>query len=207
MFIDNIIIELDKILKTLTIKQVSMRQHPDANINDADMTIEDIKHSRALMRVNHCGEICAQALYQGQALTTRNPNTRKIFEHSALEETEHLAWTATRISELGGRTSVLNPLFYLASLSMGVAVGVIGDKWNLGFLEETENQVSKHLGEHLEQIAKLDKKSIAILEQMKIDEEKHALLANKSGAATLPFIAKQIMKLGSKLMTKTTYYV
>lgn len=207
MLVDEIIAQIDKVVKNLTVKPISIREHPDANINNGDMSDLDIKHSRSLMRVNHCGEICAQALYQGQALTTRNPQTRRIFEHSALEETDHLVWTKSRISELGGRTSILNPVFYFASLSMGIAAGIIGDKWNLGFLEETENQVSKHLGKHLEQIPKNDKKSIAIIEQMKVDEEKHAIVAKNSGARELPAIIKQIMKFGSKVMTKTTYYI
>jgi ubiquinone biosynthesis monooxygenase Coq7 len=207
MLIDKIIIEIDKVVKTLSVKAVSIREHPDANINEEEMSESQKKHSISLMRINHCGEICAQALYQGQALTSRNQDTRELFENSAFEEIEHLAWTSSRIHELGGRTSVLNPLFYFASLTMGVTAGVIGDKWNMGFLEETELQVSKHLSEHLEEISKHDTKSIAIIKQMKEDEEGHAMLASQSGAVELPDLVKNIMQFGSKIMTKTTYYI
>ncbi len=207
MLIDKIIIEIDKVVKTLSVKAVSIREHPDANINEEEMSESQKKHSISLMRINHCGEICAQALYQGQALTSRNQDTRELFENSAFEEIEHLAWTSSRIHELGGRTSVLNPLFYFASLTMGVTAGVIGDKWNMGFLEETELQVSKHLSENLEEISKHDTKSIAIIKQMKEDEEGHAMLASQSGAVELPDLVKNIMRFGSKIMTKTTYYI
>lgn len=207
MLLDKIIIEIDKVVKTLSTKAVSIREHPDANINEEEMSESEKKLSISLMRINHCGEICAQALYQGQALTSRDQNTRKLFESSAFEEVEHLAWTASRIHELGGRTSILNPLFYLASLTMGVTAGVIGDKWNMGFLEETELQVSKHLGEHLEEISKQDTKSIAIIKQMKEDEEGHAMLASQSGSVELPDLVKKLMQFGSKIMTKTTYYI
>ena len=207
MLIDKIIIEIDKVVKTLSVKAVSIREHPDANINEEEMSESQKKHSISLMRINHCGEICAQALYQGQALTSRNQDTRELFENSAFEEIEHLAWTSSRIHELGGRTSVLNPLFYFASLTMGVTAGVIGDKWNMGFLEETELQVSKHLSEHLEEISKHDTKSIASIKQMKEDEEGHAMLASQSGAVELPDLVKNIMQFGSKIMTKITYYI
>ena len=207
MLVDRVIIGIDKVVKTLTTKAVSIRDRPDADINDEEMSESEKKHSISLMRINHCGEICAQALYQGQAFTAKNLHTRKIFEHSALEETEHLAWTSSRIHELGGRTSVLNPLFYFTSLIMGVSAGVIGDKWNMGFLEETELQVSKHLGKHLEEISKLDTKSIAIIKQMKEDEEGHAMLASQLGAKELPNLVKKLMQFGSKIMTKTTYYI
>ncbi len=207
MLPDKLIIEIDKIIKTFSTKAISIREHPDANINYEEMPESEKKHSISLMRINHCGEICAQALYQGQALTARNPQIREIFEHSALEETEHLAWTESRIAELGGRTSILNPLFYLASLTMGVTAGVIGDKWSMGFLEETESQVSKHLGEHLNLISKLDTKSIAIIKQMKEDEEGHAILASQLGAVELPDVIKKVMQFASKIMVKTTYHI
>jgi ubiquinone biosynthesis monooxygenase Coq7 len=160
------------------------------------------------MRINHCGEICAQALYQGQALTARDKSHQEAFEHAAYEETEHLAWTKSRVKELGGHISVLNPLFYFGSLAIGVTAGIFGDKWNLGFLAETERQVESHLTHHLEQIPADDVKSKAILSQMKEDEIKHAHMAVEyGGVAELPLPVKLMMKAMSKVMTKTTYYL
>ena len=207
MLIDKIIIEMDKIIKTLTVKAVSQRRHPDAELEESELSESDKTHSLSLMRINHCGEICAQGLYQGQALTSRSKDNRQAFEQAAFEETEHLAWTEQRIQELGGKVSVLNPLFYLASLSMGVVAGVVGDKWNLGFLEETEHQVEKHLEEHLHLLPKGDQKSLAIVQQMKQDEHKHAEMAHNFGAAELPQVIKKMMQLSSGVMTKTTYYI
>ena len=135
------------------------------------------------MRVNHTGEICAQALYQGQALTARNAEARAALEHAAHEETEHLAWTEQRIEELGGRKSLLNPLFYAGSMAMGVATGLLGDRWNLGFLAETERQVVEHLDRHLREIPREDEKSIAILGEMRIDESRHATTAASTARA------------------------
>jgi ubiquinone biosynthesis monooxygenase Coq7 len=207
MLIDKIIVEVDRAIKTLTVKPVSMRPHPDAGLIDKDLTDKVRDQSLSLMRVNHTGEICAQALYQGQALTARDSSTRNTFDQSAFEEVEHLAWTEARIDELGGKTSILNPLFYFASLGMGIAAGLIGDKWNLGFLEETEHQVEQHLARHLKQISPLDLKSIAIIKQMKFDEHQHAAMAKNYGAAELPAPVKKLMRFGSAIMTKTTYYI
>ena len=159
-----------------------------------------------LMRVNHCGEICAQALYQGQALTSRDPVVRDALCAAADEETEHLAWTESRIAELGGRKSLLNPLWYLGSLSMGVFAGVLGDKWNLGFLAETERQVEAHLGGHLARLPAQDAKSRAIVAQMKTDEREHADLVVRLGAAELPAPAKAAMRAAAKVMTRTAYF-
>jgi ubiquinone biosynthesis monooxygenase Coq7 len=157
------------------------------------------------MRVNHCGEICAQALYQGQALTSRDPEIREALRSAASEETEHLAWTEQRIAELGGRKSVLNPLLYLGSLSLGVFAGILGDRWNLGFLAETERQVEAHLNSHLSKLPERDQKSRMIVDQMRQDEIGHADTAVRLGAAELPFMAKQAMKLSAKFMTSSTY--
>lgn len=205
--LDKIITEFDKVLKTLTATQYSNRPHPDHNIDETDLSDEDKKHACSLMRVNHSGEVCAQALYQGQSLTSRDKSNARAFEDAAFEETEHLAWTAQRIEELGGRQSLLNPLFYLGSLSIGVFAGLCGDKWSLSFLEETEKQVEKHLDEHLEILPFADKKSIAIVTQMKSDEAQHAEMANKLGAASMPKPLKLLMKISSKLMTKTAYHI
>src|SRR5512141_1088214 len=157
--LDSLIIEFDKGLRTLFAKAPTARPYPDADIADAEMSDAEKKHAAALMRVNHTGEICAQALYQGQALTARDPNVQRRLEQAAQEETEHLAWTAHRVHELGGHLSVLNPLWYSGSLALGAVAGLLGDKWNLGFLAETERQVGHHLQSHLEKLPEQDQKS------------------------------------------------
>jgi ubiquinone biosynthesis monooxygenase Coq7 len=159
------------------------------------------------MRVNHAGEICAQALYHGQAMTARSQDARQALEHAAAQETEHLAWTEQRIDELGGRVSVLNPLLYAGSLAIGAVSGLLGDKWNLGFLAETERQVEGHLDGHLERLPEDDHKSRAIVAQMKADEAEHARTALDHGGAELPLPAKQAMRAASRLMTGSTYWV
>ena len=143
-------------------------------------------HAAALMRVNHTGEVCAQALYQGQALTARSSVAQAALEHAAREETEHLAWTGQRIEELGGRRSALNPLWYAGSFAIGAAAGLLGDRWNLGFLAETERQVVEHLDGHLHKLPSEDQKSRAIVAEMRMDEARHATTALEHGAADLP---------------------
>ena len=159
------------------------------------------------MRVNHSGEICAQALYQGQALTARNPAAKAALEQAALEETEHLSWCETRIHELGSHTSYLNPLWYGGSLAIGALAGALGDKWNLGFLAETEHQVERHLKSHLARLPEVDLKSRAVVEQMQVDEARHAATALEQGGVALPLPIKQGMQLTSKLMTRAAYWV
>lgn len=205
--LDKAVVEVDKILKHLFHKPLSNRPHPDESISDCEFSDSERKHVIGLMRINHCGEICAQGLYQGQALTARDTSHKDAFEHAAHEEVEHLAWTEHRIHELGGKTSILNPLFYAGSLAIGVSAGLLGDKWNLGFLEETEKQVESHLTDHLEKIPPHDNKSKAILEQMKEDEIKHAHMAHDYGAAELPLPVKKIMKFTSKIMTDLAYKI
>ena len=163
--------------------------------------------STALMRVNHVGEICAQALYQGQALTARDAEVQHTLAQAAREETEHLAWTERRIAELSGRKSLLNPLWYGGSFAIGAFAGMLGDKWNLGFLAETERQVETHLAGHLKRLPHHDGKSRAIVAQMQIDEAGHATAAMSHGGVDLPMPVKLVMKLGSKVMTKTAYWV
>jgi ubiquinone biosynthesis monooxygenase Coq7 len=160
-----------------------------------------------LLRVDHTGEICAQALYQGQALTARLPTVRDKMEQAATEENDHLAWTAERLGELGARTSRLNPLFYAGSFTLGAIAGVAGDKWSLGFVAETEHQVVRHLDDHLSRLPAQDEKSRAILQQMKEDEGKHATVAIESGGVPLPTPVKRAMKMMAKLMTGTTYWI
>ena len=205
MDIDRLIVAFDNGLRTLMAPARSARPHPDAAIDDSELDTAQRALSAALMRVNHTGEICAQALYQGQALTARNPSARAALEQAAAEETDHLAWTEQRITELGSRVSVLNPLFYAGSFALGAIAGIAGDKWNLGFLAETERQVESHLDSHLGRLPDADVKSRAIVDQMKADEARHARTAVEHGGAELPQPLKQAMKLGSKLMTETTF--
>jgi ubiquinone biosynthesis monooxygenase Coq7 len=160
-----------------------------------------------LMRVNHAGEVCAQALYQGQALTARREETRKQMEQAAKEENDHLTWCRHRIHELGGHTSLLNPVWYTGSLAIGAATGLLGDKWSLGFLAETEKQVVKHLDGHLQRIPEGDTRSRAILEQMKVDEAQHRTTALNSGGSELPDTVKKLMTLASRVMTTTAYRI
>ena len=164
------------------------------------------RHAAALMRVNHVGEVCAQALYQGQALTCRDPALRSELQRASDEEVEHLAWTERRIAELGGRRSILNPVWYGGSLAFGVLAGKFGDRWNLGFLAETERQVEAHLNDHLGRLPPQDVKSRAIVEQRKVDEREHADLAVRLGAVELPAPAKVAMRVAAKVMTRTAYF-
>jgi ubiquinone biosynthesis monooxygenase Coq7 len=163
------------------------------------------RHAAGLMRVNHCGEVCAQALYQGQALTARDPATREALRQAAQEEVEHLAWTERRLNELGSHKSLLNPLWYAGSLAIGVTAGVIGDKWNLGFLAETERQVGAHLQSHLQKLPAEDVRSRAIVAQMYTDEMNHADTATTLGAAALPPPLPGLMKFTARVMTSLSY--
>ncbi|MFT3733525.1 MAG: 2-polyprenyl-3-methyl-6-methoxy-1,4-benzoquinone monooxygenase [Rhodocyclaceae bacterium] len=204
---DNAIVAFDKILRTLAAPAQSVRPVPGNNLPDCEMDDAQRREVAALMRVNHVGEICAQALYQGQALTSRDPSLRTSLEHAADEETEHLAWTAQRIGELGGRTSLLNPLWYAGALGIGVVAGLAGDRWNLGFLAETERQVEAHLASHLERVPADDTRTRAILDQMKQDEASHAETAVRLGAAELPAPIKGAMRLASKVMTTVAHRI
>ena len=205
--IDRLIIGFDRALRTLCGPAVSLRPVPGENLPNIELSEAERRHAAALMRVNHSGEVCAQALYQGQALTARDAVARETLERAAAEETEHLAWTAQRIDELGGRLSVLNPFLYAGSFAMGALSGLLGDKWNMGFLAETERQVEGHLDGHLEQLPAQDEKSRAIVAQMKEDEARHARTALAGGAAELPEPVKQAMRISSRLMTVSTYRV
>lgn len=205
--IDQAIVEFDKMLRTVFASAPTARARPGVQLPEAEMTAEERRHAAALMRINHVGEVCAQALYQGQALTSSDPATRQALVQAAWEETEHLNWTEKRIEELGGRKSLLNPLWYLGSLAMGVAAGKFGDKWNLGFLAETERQVGAHLNDHLQRLPPGDQRSRAVLEQMAADEAEHAATAVHLGAAELPTPVKSAMRLSSRVMTGTAYYI
>lgn len=204
---DQLIIEFDKALRTVFAAAPTHRSRPGERLPEAELSAEERRHAAALMRINHVGEVCAQALYQGQALTSRDPATRTALVQAAWEETEHLNWTEKRIEELGGRKSLLNPLWYAGSLAMGVTAGICGDKWNLGFLAETERQVGAHLTDHLQKLPAEDQRSRAVLEQMAADEAEHAATAIRLGAAELPAPVKQAMRLSSRVMTGTAYYL
>lgn len=206
--IDDIILQFDLALRSLFAHSTeSQSANPAENINEAPLSPAEKQHSAALMRINHCGEICAQALYQGQAITARHADTKSALKHAAIEELDHLAWCQHRLDELDSHTSYLNPLWYAGSLSIGCIAGLAGDQWSLGFINETEKQVVRHLDSHLDQISKHDLKSQAIIAQMKLDEQKHATMAIDAGAAELPEPIKWAMQQTAKMMTTVTYYL
>ena len=202
---DSLIIEFDKALRTLFSKAATVRTVPGAELPEMVLSAAEKTHAGALMRVNHAGEVCAQALYQGQAVVCRNPDIRKALDHAADEETEHLAWTEQRINELGARKSWLNPVWYVGAFSFGVLAGKIGDGWNLGFVAETERQVEAHLDRHLHALPGGDAKSRAIVRQMKADEIAHAEMAVDLGARELPVPVKVVMRVAAKIMTSAAY--
>ena len=205
--LDKIIIEVDRGLRAVAGVPAGRRTSPAADLPEAELSDSDRRHAASLMRVNHCGEVCAQALYQGQALASRNPVLRAALAGAAREEEDHLAWTRERIQELGGRTSFLNPLWYAGSLAIGAAAGALGDRWNLGFLAETEIQVEQHLEGHLGRLSSEDQRTRAVIEAMKQDEAGHARTARELGAAELPAPLKQAMRLSSRLMTHISYWI
>jgi ubiquinone biosynthesis monooxygenase Coq7 len=204
---DKLIATFDKGLRTLFATTVASKVRPDASIAEGALNDENKAHAAKLMRINHVGEVCAQALYSGQAFTSRNPYIVSALKQAADEETDHLAWCEARINELGGRKSLLNPLWYAGSFTLGALAGALGDKWNLGFLEETEQQVSAHLQNHLNQLDESDIKTRTIINQMQAEEILHANNANQLGAIELPAPIKTGMKIASKIMTKTAYYI
>lgn len=182
-------------------------ENPSDNTPEGQLTPSEKQHAASLMRVNHSGEVCAQALYRGQAAFTGNKAIAAELEESAVEEAAHLAWTAQRVKELGSKTSILNPLWYTGAFAMGAVSALMGDKWNLGFLAETEHQVGKHLANHLTKLPLKDAKSQKIIIKMQQDEATHEHKAIDLGAATLPTPVKGFMKITSKLMTTTSYYL
>ncbi len=206
--LDKLVMSADTALRTIVGKPiVTERDYPAQEVEDAPLDDKQRKHIAGLMRVNHAGEVSAQALYQGQALTARDQTVKAKLEQSAIEENDHLAWTEARLHELGDRTSLLNPLWYAGSFAIGAFAGALGDKWSLGFLAETEHQVVAHLDSHLQQLPKSDGRSRAVLEQMKIDEAKHATTAIKHGAAALPPPVKKLMTAMSEVMTRSAYWL
>ena len=185
----------------------SARDNPAKNIIDADLNSDQKRHAAGLMRINHAGEVAAQALYQGHAAVARDASIETQMQHAADEEFDHLAWCEQRIHELGEEVSKLSPLWYAGAFAIGAASGVLGDKWSLGFIAETERQVCAHLDSHLDSLPPEDVKSRAIVEQMRDEEEEHGNNAREAGAAELPGPVKHLMRLTAKVMTKSAYWV
>lgn len=213
MTLDELITEFDRGLRSVTgISRMArpMPQPPATEDTTADataLTPAERAHAAGLMRVNHVGEVCAQALYQAQKLATRSPTLKEAFERAGLEEEDHLAWTARRLQALDSRPSLLNPLWYAGALAIGLAAGRLGDKVSLGFMAETERQVERHLDSHLDSLPAGDRESRAVVEQMRIDEAAHAKAAMDAGGVELPLPVRSLMRAASKVMTRTAYYI
>ena len=213
MTLDELITEFDRGLRSIAgVSRMSRPVPAPAPLDagapaESEMTLPERAHSAGLMRVNHVGEICAQALYQAQKLATRSPSLKAAFEHAASEEEDHLAWTAARLRELDSRPSLLNPLWYTGALAIGFAAGCLGDKASLGFMAETERQVERHLDGHLKALPEADRQSRAIVAQMRDDERTHGQSATDAGGSELPAPVRALMRAASKVMTRTAYYV
>jgi ubiquinone biosynthesis monooxygenase Coq7 len=203
--LDEWIASADQALRTLTGGAHAARALPTAH--EADLTPQERQLSGALLRVDHVGEVCAQALYQAQALTAQSPQLRQQMKRAAAEEVDHLAWTERRLAQLGAHTSWLNPLWYAGAFGIGLLAGWAGDRWSLGFVVETERQVEQHLAGHLDRLPSTDAPSRAIVEQMKADEAQHAAAAQLHGAAPLPAPIRLAMRLAARVMTQTAHYV
>ena len=208
-FIDKVINEIDTALRTISppLRRSTSRYSPAEGVQDSRLYPAEKKHSAGLMRVNHAGEVCAQALYQGQALTAQLTHIKQQMTEAAIEETDHIAWCEQRLQELDSKPSQLNFIWYSGSLLLGALAGLAGDKISLGFVAETEHQVSAHLQAHLKKLPQEDKKTKLILEQMQKDEEHHAHTALEAGGIERPYLVKELMALVSKIMTKSSYYV
>ena len=204
---DRVIGALDNALRTLFAPAQTARPVPGADLPDTALQDRERRVSIRLMRVNHSGEVSAQALYQGQMAVSRERKVKALFERAAREETEHLAWTSRRLYELGGRRSLFDPLWYAGSFALGAASGLVGDRWNLGFLAETERQVERHLESHLERLPADDRRSRAIVAQMKRDEAGHALAARREGGTELPAPIRRGMRIASRVMTSASHWL
>jgi ubiquinone biosynthesis monooxygenase Coq7 len=205
--LDALIVNFDRALRTVAGVQRALRPSPAEGVPEASIDEHARLETAALMRVNHVGEVCAQALYQGQALTAREPENRRALEQAGLEEQDHLVWSAQRIEELGGRASLLNPLWYAGSFALGAVAGALGDRWSLAFLAETERQVEEHLAGHLRRLPESDRKTRAVVEAMRADEAKHRDCAMALGAAELPAAAKLGMRIMAKVMTTVSHRI
>ncbi|NKB46305.1 MAG: 2-polyprenyl-3-methyl-6-methoxy-1,4-benzoquinone monooxygenase [Legionellales bacterium] len=206
--IDTVIIQFDQGLRTLFGDQRQVnRPYPAEQVANIPLTATEKTHIGGLMRVNHAGEICAQALYQGQALTAQLTHVCEQMEQAAEEEEEHLAWCEQRLAEINAHVSYLNPIWFLGAFTMGAVAGWCGDRWSLGFVVETENQVVRHLQDHIRRLPVHEQRTRVILQQMQEDEAHHAQQAMDAGAQQFPHWIKQIMHTLSKVMTSTAYYV
>jgi len=206
--LDRIIASMDEALRISTGDAPSAsRENPAGDIPAADLDDEERRHVAGLMRINHSGEVCAQALYAGQAATARQDETREAMQQAADDEIDHLAWCEDRLKELDSRPSILNPFWYAGSFAIGAIAGIVGDEWSLGFVKETENQVEAHLEDHLERLPKRDMRSQAILDQMKTDEARHAEMATEAGARDLPGPIQSAMSFTSGIMKTLAYRI
>ena len=207
-FLDRCCMVFDTALQSVSQTSVtSSRENPAKHAEQSVLTEKEREHAAGLMRVNHVGEVCAQALYEGQALTARSSEVVAALERAKIEEGDHLAWCAERLKQLNSHPSYLNPIWYTASLAMGAVAGLAGDRWSLGFVVETERQVEAHLAEHMETLPENYTESHAIVAQMKIDEAQHADMATSMGAAELPDWVKTIMRFKAKVMTTSAYWI
>ena len=205
--LDRGILEFDKAIRVILAEPAARRPSPAEAVAEGDLDDGLRRDAAALMRVNHCGEVCAQALYQGQALASSNERVKDALAKAAREEADHLAWSAQRIRELGGRQSLLNPLWYAGSLALGYAAGRLGEGWNLGFLAETERQVEQHLQRHIDRLGGRDAKTRAVIESMQGEEAGHRRTAESLGARELPEPARLGMRLAARLMTTLSYWI
>ena len=205
--LDKLINSFDQALRSIVPDATAAQRPNPAADTEAQLCVSDARHVAGLMRVNHTGEVCAQALYHGQALTAKLPQVRQDMQQAAIEEQDHLAWCEDRLKELDSHTSLLNPVWYGLSFGMGALAGIAGDKYSLGFVAETERQVSQHLQEHLQQLPEHDQRSRQILEQMNQDELHHRDTALHAGGVELPSCVRMTMTAISKIMTKTSYYL
>jgi ubiquinone biosynthesis monooxygenase Coq7 len=205
--LDRCIRGFDAAVRTLFGDAVAGRSSPAERVAEDNIDPATRRHAAALMRVNHCGEICAQALYQGQAFASSNEATKRALDKAAGEEADHLAWSAERVKELGGRPSLLNPLWYAGSFALGYAAGRFGDDWNLGFLAETERQVEEHLQGHLERLGDRDARTRAVIEGMQREEAEHRRSAESLGARELPDAVRRAMRLAARAMTTLSYRI
>ncbi|SAL03029.1 2-polyprenyl-3-methyl-6-methoxy-1,4-benzoquinone monooxygenase [Caballeronia ptereochthonis] len=222
MTLDEVISEFDRGLRSMTGVSRMSRPVPESTMSgqgaesdlfpeesqlEAQLTEKERAHSAGLMRVNHVGEVCAQALYQAQKLATNSPELKAGFEHAAREEEDHLAWTSKRLKDLESRPSLLNPLWYAGALAIGFVAGRFGDRASLGFMAETERQVEQHLDGHMKTLPANDHASRAIVEQMRVDESAHAAAAIGAGGGEIPFPVRALMRAASRVMTTTAYYI
>jgi len=204
---DDLVVGFDRALRLMAGVQTSSRALPGANLEESPLTSDERRHAAGLMRVNHTGEVCAQALYAGQAVLARDPRVKREFAAAAREEEEHLAWTQQRLEQLDDRPSLLNPLWYAGSFAVGLAAGMAGDRSNLGFVVETERQVEEHLTTHMQRLPAGDAKSRAIVEKMRDDEARHGAAARAAGAGELPFPVKGLMRVAADVMRLIAYRI